>query len=94
MATEAYRYATRTNGEVVIFHHGKLAKMLRDEPAQAFLKAIKDAKGADAQAVMEATVGNDGQVAWSTSGTGPSGKGLHSDSAAHGHKEFRRKSGG
>jgi len=94
MATEAYRYATRINGEVVIFHHGKLAKMLRDEPAQAFLKAIKDAKGADAQAVMEATVGNDGQVARPTSGTGPSGKGLHSDSAAHGHKEFRRKSGG
>lgn len=93
MATEAYRYATRTNGEVVIFHHGKLAKMLRDEPAQAFLAAIKDARGADAQAVMEATVGGDSQAGKRAVGARPTGKGIHGDSAGHGHKEFRRKSG-
>ena len=93
MATDAYKYSTRTNGEVVIFHHGKLAKMLRDEPAQVFLKAIKDAKGADAQAVMESTAGNDGQMARPTSGTGTSGKAVHGDGVAHAPKEFRRKSG-
>ncbi|MGC4175845.1 hypothetical protein [Demequina sp.] len=89
-----YRYATRTNGEVVIFHHGKLAKMLRDEPAQEFLKSIKDLPEGEDQGVMAAAVGNDGQVARPTSGTGPSGKAVHGDGAAHGHKEFRRKSGG
>jgi len=92
--SQEYRYATRTNGEVVIFHHGKLAKMLRDEPAQEFLAAIKEAEGEAGQDVMASTVGNDGQTARPTSGTGPSGKTLHGDGAAHGHKEFRRKSGG
>ena len=85
-----YRYATRTNGEVVIFHQGKLAKMLRDEPAQEFLAAVK---AGDEQEVMASTVGNDGQGAKPTSGTGASGKSLHGDGAAHAHKEFRRKSG-
>jgi len=89
-----YRYATRTNGEVVIFHHGKLAKMLRDKPAQDFLASIKKANGDEDQEVMAAAVGNDGQLARPTSGTGPSGKAVHGDGAAHGHKEFRRKSGG
>jgi hypothetical protein len=86
-----YKYATRTNGEVVIFHHGKMAKMMREEEAQKFLAAVKDG---DEQAVMAQAVGNDGQAARPTSGTGPSGKSVHGDGAAHGHKEFRRKSGG
>lgn len=90
MKADAYKYATRTNGEVVIFHNGKMAKMLRDEPAQAFLKAVKDG---DAQAIMAETVGNDGQNPNPASGTGGAGRGLGGDGAAHGHKEFRRKSG-
>lgn len=89
-----YKYATRTNGEVVIFHHGKLAKMLRFEEAESFLASIKDLPEGEDQGIMAATVGNDGQVARPTSGTGASGKAVHGDGAAHGHKEFRRKSGG
>ena len=92
MTPEGFRYATRTNGEVTIFHHGKMAKMMRDEDAQAFLKAIKDAD--DEQAVMADAVGNDGQMARPTSGTGPSGNDLQGGGAAHGHKEFRRRAGG
>lgn len=91
MSAEGYRYGTRTNGEVAIFHHGKLAKMLRDEAAQQFLAAVKDG---DEQEVMAATVGNDGQVARPSSGTGATGRNLRGGGAAHGHKEFRRKSGG
>ena len=68
MAPEGFRYATRTNGEVIIFHHGKIAKMMRDEHAQAFLKAIKD--GGDEQSIMAEAVGNDGQCRRPTSGTG------------------------
>jgi hypothetical protein len=93
MAAE-YKYATRTNGEVVIFHRGKLAKMLREEPAQAFLASIKDLPEGEDQGIMAATVGHDDQVPRPTSGTGASGKSVHGDGAAHGHKEFRRKSGG
>ena len=52
-----YKYASRTNGEIVIFHRGKLAKMLKDEPAQAFLASIKDLPAGEDQAVMAETVG-------------------------------------
>ena len=92
MAAE-YKYATRTNGEVVIFHRGKLAKMLREGAAQAFLKSVKDLPEGEDQAVMAAAVGHDDQMPRPTSGTGRSGKAVHGDGAAHGHKEFRRKSG-
>jgi hypothetical protein len=87
---EGYRFTARTNGEVAIFHHGKLAKMLKDDAAQEFLAAVK--KG-DEQKVMGAAVGNDGQAA--RPGGGPQGLdgGMRGNGAAHGHKEFRRKSG-
>jgi len=88
-----YKYATRTNGEVVIFHRGKLAKMLRDVDAQKFLKSIKDLPEGEDQGIMAAAVGHDDQMPRPTSGTGVSGKQVHGDGAAHGHKEFRRKSG-
>ena len=88
-----YKYAARTNGEVVIFHRGKLAKMLREEPAQEFLKAIKDLPPGEDQGVMAAAVGHDDQMPRPTSGTGATGKAVHGDGAAHPHKEFRRKSG-
>ena len=93
-ASGDYRFATRTNGEVVIFHHGKLAKMLREKPAQDFLDAIKDLPPGEDQAVMAAAVGHDDQMPRPTSGTGPTGKSLHGDGMSHAHKEFRRKSGG
>ncbi|WP_062379396.1 hypothetical protein [Demequina pelophila] len=87
---EGFRFATRTNGEVTIFHHGKLAKMLKDESAQQFLAAVKDG---DDQQVMADWVGNDGQgggVAGSAQGPGTH---LHGNGEAHPHQEFRRKSG-
>ena len=89
-APEGYDYRTRTNGEVHIFHHGRLAKMLKDEPAQEFLAAVKDG---DAQSVMAEAAGSSSHssgVHGTT--TGPSAH-LHGNGAAHGQKEFRRKSG-
>ncbi|WP_062518360.1 hypothetical protein [Demequina gelatinilytica] len=89
-APEGFDYRTRTNGEVHIFHHGKLAKMLREGPAEDFLAAVKDG---DAQEAMAAAVGNDGQGGGvQGSATGP-GTHLHGNGTAHPHQEFRRKSG-
>ncbi len=89
-APEGFDYRTRTNGEVHIFHHGKLAKMMRDDEAQAFLGSVKDG---DAQAVMAEFVGNDGQVA-RPGGTDkhPAADALHGNGDAHARQEFRRKS--
>ncbi|MDN4478607.1 hypothetical protein [Demequina lignilytica] len=88
--SEGYDYRTRTNGEVHIFHHGRLARMLRDDPAQDFLAAVKDG---DAQEVMAAAVGNDGQGGGvGGPATGP-GTHLHGNGAAHAPQQFRRKSG-
>ncbi len=88
--SEGYDYRTRTNGEVHIFHHGKLARMLKDEPAQEFLAAVKDG---DAQDVMASFSGRDGQGGGV--GRGPSGPGthLHGNGSAHAPQQFRRKSG-
>lgn len=85
-----FDYRTRTNGEVHIFHHGKLAKMLKDEDAQAFLAAVKDG---DAQQVMADAVGapnSPGRVSG-----GPSGPGshLHGNGESHAPTQFRRKTG-
>lgn len=88
--SEGYDYRTRTNGEVHIFHHGKLAKMLRDDAAQDFLAAVKDG---DAQDVMAAAVGNDGQGGGVGSGSQGPGTHLHGNGAAHAPQQFRRKSG-
>ncbi len=89
-APEGFDYRTRTNGEVHIFHHGKLARMLKDEPAQEFLAAVKHG---DAQEVMAGAVGNDGQGAGVSSGPSGPATHLHGNGPAHPHQEFRRKSG-
>lgn len=89
-APEGYRFTARNNGEVAIFHHGKLAKMLKEDAAQEFLTAVK--KG-DEQEVMGVAVGNDGQTARPGGGPqGPDGA-ARGNGTAHGHKEFRRRSG-
>ncbi|WP_156165451.1 hypothetical protein [Demequina rhizosphaerae] len=88
--SEGFDYRTRTNGEVHIFHHGKLARMLKDEPAQDFLASVKDG---DAQEVMAAAVGNDGQGGGVRgSAQGPATH-LHGNGQAHPHGEFRRRAG-
>lgn len=87
---KGFDYRTRTNGEVHIFSNGKLAKMLKDEDAQAFLKAILDG---DDQEVMADAVGK-GASTGRVSG-GPSGPGshLHGNGASHAPTQFRRKTG-
>lgn len=86
-APEGFDYRARKNGEVAIFHHGKLAKMMRDDDAKKFLDAVK--KG-DAQEVMAEFAGTDAQVA-RPDGPG-STPGLHGNGPAHTKTEFRRKS--
>lgn len=86
---EGFDYRTRTNGEVAIFHHGKMAKMMRDQDAKDFLEAIKDG---DKQEVMSRFVGNDGQM--SRPGVqATASSGLHGNGEAHAVKDFRRKTG-
>jgi hypothetical protein len=87
MAKEAFDYRQRPNGDIVVFYNGRMAKLLRDAEAAAFLKAIADG---DAQSVMAETVGDDE----SRPGAGPSGSGksLGGDGRAHAHGEFRRRS--
>ncbi len=89
-APEGYDYRTRTHGEVHIFHHGKLAKMLKDESAQQFLAAVKDG---DAQAVMADAVGGSAQGGGVARGPGGPSQHLHGNGEAHSQREFRRKSG-
>lgn len=86
-APEGFDYRERKNGEVAIFHHGKLAKMMRDDDAKKFLAALK--KG-EAQEVMAEFAGSDAQVA-RPDGPG-SQSGLHGNGPAHTKTEFRRKS--
>lgn len=87
---EGFDYRTRTNGEVHIFHHGKLATMLKNDEAAAFLDNVKDG---DAQQVMADAVGHDGQHAKPGTGRGSAGKHLGGDGHAHAAQQFRRKSG-
>ena len=88
--SEGYDYRTRTNGEVHIFHHGRLAKMLKDEPAQEFLAAVKDG---EAQDVMAQFSGNDRQGGGMSGGPSGPGAHLHGNGSAHAPQQFRRKSG-
>ena len=89
MSAEGYDYRSRATGEVVIFHHGKLAKTLHGDDAKTFMRAVE---GSDAQAAMAEWVGNDGQVEHPGSHA-ESGGGMRNNGAAHGHQDFRRKTG-
>ena len=87
---KGYDYRTRTNGEVHIFSQGKLAKMLKDEEAQAFLKAVVEG---DPQEAMADAVGWDTRSTRVADGrTGP-GTNLHGNGASHAPQQFRRKTG-
>lgn len=89
MSAEGYDYRTRPTGEVVIFHHGKLVRTLRADEAQEFMTAIE---GDGSQGAIAAWVGNDGQVEHPGSHS-ESGGGMRNNGAAHGHQDFRRKTG-
>ncbi|MFW2512387.1 hypothetical protein ACNI3K_01255 [Demequina sp. SO4-13] len=89
--SEGFDYRTRSNGEAVIFHHGKLAKMMRDEEAKKFLE---DVKAGDPQEVMGTYVGNDGQAQKpGSAGKSAGPDSLHGNGEAHSAKDFRRKTG-
>ncbi len=90
MSHDEYRFSTRPSGDVVIFHQGKLAKLLRDSQAAEFLAAVKDG---DPQEAMAQVVGHEGQSSRPGGSLAGPGGGAHGDGMAHGHKEFRRKSG-
>lgn len=86
---EGYDYKTRSNGEVAIFHHGKMSKMMRGDEAKAFLKAVADT---DAQQAMADAVGNDGQKSRPGGGPQTPGSSMSGNGSAHTVTEFRRKS--
>jgi hypothetical protein len=85
---EGYDYKTRSNGEVAIFHHGKMSKMMRGDEAKAFLKAVE---AGDAQQAMSEAVGNDGQNSRPGGGPQTPGVSMHGNGSSHAPTEFRRK---
>ena len=88
---EGFERKDRPNGDIAVFHHGKLAKMVRGADAKKLATALGK-KGADEQEVLAEAVGGSSTAA--RPGTGPQGpKGLGGDGRQHGHGEFRRKSG-
>jgi hypothetical protein len=88
-APEGFEHRERKNGDVAVFHHGKLVKLLRGADAKALLAAMK--KGDPQQAMADAS----GGPGSSKPGTGVTGGGrqLGGDGRSHAHGEFRRKSG-
>lgn len=61
-ATEAadlgFTYRIRKNGEVEIFHRGRLASTLRGRDAEDFTQALPDERSAQAQQWMARVTGN------------------------------------
>jgi hypothetical protein len=87
-AAEGYDYRRHPTGAVHIFHHGKLATMLKGDAAAEFESALADG---DPQEVM-ASFADSRQR--SRPGTGPQGAVSHlgGNGAAHAPQQFRRKS--
>ncbi len=85
---EGFEYRERKSGEVAIFHHGKLVKMMRGADAKKFVAAAK--KG-DGQQVMLDAVGENA-VRRPDNGPIEGGKALGGDGQAHAHGVFRRRS--
>lgn len=87
---EGFERKDRPNGDIAIFHHGKLAKMVKGADAKKLTTALGK-KDADEQELLSEAAGANNAA---RPGTGPQGpKGLGGDGVAHGHGEFRRKSG-
>ena len=53
-----FTYRTRKNGEVEIFHRGRLASTLRGADAKDFLQEAPNAGSPDAQQLMARVTGN------------------------------------
>jgi hypothetical protein len=54
-AAEGFRFDRRKNGDIVIFHHGRMAGALRGDAATEFLTAVA---AGDAQDLMAKATGN------------------------------------
>ena len=87
--SHGYDYRTRPNGEVHVFHQGKMVKLLRGEDAAAVLKALETG---DQATVLADAVGATG-AARPSAGASGGGAHLHGNGAAHVQQQFRRKSG-
>lgn len=53
-----FTYRVRKNGEVEIFHHGRLASTLRGNDADDFKQETQDETSAEAQQLMARVTGN------------------------------------
>lgn len=53
-----FTYRVRKNGEVEIFHHGRLASTLRGSDADDFKQETQDETSAEAQQLMARVTGN------------------------------------
>lgn len=53
-----FRYQTNQRGEVLIYHHGKLATTLRNMAAEEFLLEAESAAEEDLQQIMARLTGN------------------------------------
>ncbi|MCB0954977.1 MAG: hypothetical protein KDB06_03860 [Ilumatobacter sp.] len=53
---EGFTYQRRANSDVVVFHHGKVATVLRGARAATFLAEMND--GADEQELLARLTGN------------------------------------
>lgn len=92
MSAEGYDYKSRKAGEVAIFHHGKLAKMITGKDATALAKKLEKADKAEVQDLLAQAAGHANAERPGVGSTG-TGQHLHGDSSGHAHKEFRRKTG-
>lgn len=53
-----FTYRVRKNGEVEVFHHGRLASTLRGNDAEDFKQEAQDETSAEAQQLMARVTGN------------------------------------
>lgn len=57
-AAEGFRYDKRKNGDIVIFHHGRLAKTLSGTRASEFVASLTADETPDRQELMSQAVKN------------------------------------
>jgi hypothetical protein len=50
-----FRFETRKNGDVIVFHHGQVACVLRGQRASAFIEELNEING---QEIMARLTGN------------------------------------
>jgi hypothetical protein len=56
--SSGFTYQRRKNGDIEVFHHGKLASTLRGNKAEDFIADIESCGEDDAQEIMARLTGN------------------------------------